>query len=84
MEPIDPDRYYSFAQDQFAKSGKALKREAFDVIYNLFEGITLYVHRVLHDCYYYTDAGEICSREEVELFSDNYINECGTKIKEIW
>ena len=83
LEPIDPDRYYSFAQNQFTKSGKNLKREAFDVIYNLFEGITLYVHRVLHDCFYYTDSGEICSKEEAELFSDNYINECGTKIKEI-
>ena len=83
LEPIDPDRYYSFAQDQFAKSGKTLKREAFDVIYNLFEGITLYVHRVLHDCFYYTDEGENCSKKEAELFSDNYINECGTKIKEI-
>ena len=83
LEPIDPDRYYSFAQDQFAKSGKTLKREAFDVIYNLFEGITLYVHRVLHDCFYYTDEGESCSKKEAELFSDNYINECGTKIKEI-
>ena len=83
LEPIDPDRYYSFAQDQFAKSGKTLKREAFDVIYNLFEGITLYVHRVLHDCFYYTDERESCSKKEAELFSDNYINECGTKIKEI-
>ena len=83
MDPIAPDRYYSFAQDQFAKSGKTLKREAFDIIYNLFEGITLYVHRVLHDCYYYTDAGEICSEAEAELFSGNYINECGAKIKEI-
>ncbi len=83
LDPIDPERYYSFAQNQFLKSGKILKREAFDVIYNLFEGITLYVHRVLHDCYYYTDVGENCSKEEADLFSDNYINECGTKIKEI-
>lgn len=83
LDPIDPERYYSFAQYHFTKSGKTLKREAFDVIYNLFEGITLYVHRVLHDCYYYTDEGEICSKKEAELFCDNYIGECGTKIKEI-
>ena len=83
LEPIAPDRYYSFAQNQFSQSGKTLKKEAFDEIYNLFEGITLYVHRVLHDCYYYTDTGEICSEKEAEMFSDNYINECGAKIKEI-
>ena len=83
LEPIAPDRYYSFAQAQFAQSGKTLKKEAFDIIYYLFEGITLYIHRVLHDCYYYTDAGEICSEKEAELFSDNYINESGAKIKEI-
>ncbi|MBQ0081486.1 MAG: hypothetical protein KBS95_08080 [Alistipes sp.] len=53
------------------------------MIYNLFEGITLYVHRVLHDCYYYVEAKEICSKEEAKLFSDNYINECGTNIKKI-
>lgn len=83
LEPIDPDRYYSFARVQFARSGKTLSKEAFDKIYELFEGITLYVHRVLHDCYYYTDEGEICSAKEAELFSENYIDECGTKIREI-
>ena len=42
-----------------------------------------HVHRVLHDCYYYMEEGETCTKKEAESFSVNYISECGTKIKEI-
>lgn len=83
LEAIARDEYYAFAQKQFSKSGKKLQREAFDYIYSLFEGVTLYVHRVLHDCYYYTEDGETCTMKEAEVFSGNYINESGVKIKEI-
>lgn len=83
LEPIENDIYYAFAQKQFSQSGKQLQKEAFDYVYELFEGVTLYVHRVLHDCFYYTEEGETCTKKEAETFSDNYINECGTKIKEI-
>lgn len=83
LEPIESDIYCSFAQKQFSQSGKQLQKEAFDYTYNLFEGVTLYVHRVLHDCFYYTDEGEICTEEEARNFCENYINECGTKIKEV-
>lgn len=83
LNPIAPDKYLAFAQKQFSLSGKQLQTEAFDSIYNLFDGITLYVHRVLHDCFYYTETGESCSETEAEAFCDCYINECGTKIKEI-
>lgn len=83
LEPIDSEKYYSFASKQFSLSGKNLQKEAFEYIYGLFEGITLYVHRVLHDCYYYTQRGESCTRKEAEFFCDSYINECGAKIKEL-
>ena len=83
LEPIPQEKYYAFAQHQFSKSGKNLQKEAFDFIYNLFEGITMYVHRVLHDCFYYTESGETCSVKDAESFSEMYINECGTKIREI-
>jgi len=83
LDPIASDTYFEFAQKQFSQSGKQLHREAFVYVYNLFEGVTLYVHRVLHDCFYYTEEGETCTEKEAETFSDNYINECGTKIKEI-
>lgn len=83
LEPLESDIYYAFAQKQFSQSGKQLQKEAFDYIYDLFGGVTLYVHRVLHDCYYYTEDGETCTKKEAETFSDNYISECGTKIKEI-
>lgn len=83
LGPIVPEKYLAFAQKQFSLSGKHLQKEAFDSIYNLFDGITLYVHRVLHDCFYYTEAGETCSEAEARAFCDYYINECGAKIKEI-
>lgn len=83
LEPIASDIYYAFAQKHFSQSGRQLQREAFDYVYNLFGGVTLYVHRVLHDCFYYTEEGEICTEKEAETFCCNYINECGTKIKDI-
>lgn len=83
LDPIEQDRYFNFAKTQFVNSEKQLQEEAFDYIYSLFEGITLYVHRVLHDCFYFTEAGETCTIKEAETFCSNYINECGTKIKEI-
>lgn len=40
LEPIESDIYYAFAQKQFSQSGKQLQKEAFDYVYDLFEGIT--------------------------------------------
>lgn len=63
LEAIDYDNYLSFANLHFESAGKSIHEDCFKEIYELFEGHTWYVQRVLNELYAWTKPGEVASKQ---------------------
>ena len=51
LERIDRERYFAFASQKMSAGGVTLGREAFDLVLNLFDGITWFVQMTLNRLY---------------------------------
>lgn len=58
LDAIRYDSYLSFAKNHFKQSGKVIDDDCFQGVYNLFEGHTWYVQRILNELYAWTTRGE--------------------------
>ena len=59
--PIELDRYWAFAEPQFAKNGnRKITYETVEMVYHRFEGITANVQRIMNMLYMLTPKGECC------------------------
>lgn len=74
IAPIDKNIYYAFAQKHFNDASKSLDKEAFEMIYDKFDGITWYVQFLLNKMYSITQHNETCDLELAEASIDNVIN----------
>ncbi len=83
LEPIQKDKYVAFAEKQFSESEMLIDPVAITYAYDLFEGITMHVHRVLHDAYAATCEHEKFSLEDMKLLCKSYVQECGYRLKEM-
>ena len=83
LAPIDKAVYQKFAESQFRSGGKSLDKEAFSHIYDMFEGVTMHIHRVLHDAYAYTEPGGNVSVSDIEYVCRSYVHEYGSRLREL-
>lgn len=51
LAPIDKDVYLAFANDKLAINAKSISNEAFQYLYDKFEGVTWYIQYVLNTLY---------------------------------
>ncbi|WP_288318562.1 AAA family ATPase [Xylanibacter caecicola] len=51
LSPIDREVYYDFVSRHLSRIGKSISSEAFDYIYDLFDGITWYIQYVMNILY---------------------------------
>lgn len=58
LDAIDYQSYLDFAQHHFRNADKCLEEDCFRRVYDLFEGHTWYVQRMLNELYAWTKAGE--------------------------
>lgn len=58
LEPIDRTEYLKFSQRHFETGGKTLTSDCFGKIYDIFEGHTWYVQRMLNELYGTKSEGE--------------------------
>ena len=82
LEPIDKDIYMDFAVKNFKESGKKIDKEAFSHIYDTFQGVTLYIQRILKNAYAETQKGETCDVETVKRLIGEYIDENDSRLRE--
>lgn len=82
LEPIDKDIYMDFAIKNFKESGKKIDKEAFSHIYDTFQGVTLYIQRILKDAYAETQKGETCDVETSKRLIEEYIDENDSRLRE--
>lgn len=66
LGPIDKGKYLEFSQHHFKAGGKTLSAECFEKIYDIFEGHTWYVQRILNELYGVKQTGETASATDVE------------------
>lgn len=72
--PIDRGKYYAFASGFFKKAGRDLPEEVFNSVYDMYEGHTWYVQKVLNKLYGYRTReidGSIVLIAVREILSDN-------------
>ena len=82
LEPIDKDIYMDFAVKNFKESGKEIEKEAFAHIYDTFQGVTLYIQRILKDAFAEISKGETCDVETAKRLIEEYIDENDSRLRE--
>ena len=63
LDAIEYQSYLDFAQRHFEKADKNLEEACFRQVYDLFEGHTWYVQRLMNELYAWTKAGETADPE---------------------
>ena len=66
LDAIDYDKYLAFSKKHFEEAGKRLTDECFKGIYDLFEGHTWYVQRLMNELYAWTKPGEVANLPMME------------------
>ena len=59
LDTIDYDKYLAFSKKHFEKAGKKLTDACFERVFNLFEGHTWYIQRLMNELYAWTKPGEV-------------------------
>lgn len=66
LDAIDYDKYLDFSQKHFNDAGKRLEENCFKRVYDLFEGHTWYVQRLMNELYAWTKPGEVADMPMME------------------
>lgn len=83
LEPIALDVYTQFIQKQFSNAGKRVDADVIREVYEFWDGVTLYVHKIFHDAYSETPVGETCTQELVNEVTTSYIQQNEKRMSEL-
>ena len=62
---LDIEKYRAFAVSHFEKGGKGLSPDVVDEVYDMFEGVTWYLQRVMNKLYMLTPTSETCDNHYI-------------------
>ena len=63
LDAIRYDNYLAFARKHFEAAGKSLLEESFKQVYELFDGHTWYVQRLMNELFAWTKSGEVADTQ---------------------
>ena len=66
LDAIDYDKYLNFSTKHFEDARKRLEDDCFKRVYDLFEGHTWYVQRLMNELYAWTKPGEVADLPMLE------------------
>ena len=66
LKPLDLDIYTAFCMEKFEEAGKKLDVDVVATLYQRFEAVTSYMHRILNVLYSRTDEGSTCVASMVD------------------
>ena len=66
LEPIDRDVYFDFVNRHLSHIGKEISREAFDYVYDTYQGVTWYIQYVMNMLYTSFSPNSVFVEEDVE------------------
>ena len=83
LEPIKIENYIAFVKHHFEANNKLINDETIINIYNQWQGITMYMHRILHDAFIIVQEGEECTMQVIEDVTNTYISQNEKRLQEI-
>lgn len=63
LDAIQYENYLTFARHHFEAAGKSLQEESFKQVYDLFDGHTWYVQRLMNEMFAWTKPGEVADAQ---------------------
>ena len=63
LDAIQYENYLAFARQHFEAAGKSLQEESFKQVYELFDGHTWYVQRMMNEMFAWTKSGEVADAQ---------------------
>ena len=63
LDAIQYENYLAFARHHFEAAGKSLQEESFKQVYELFDGHTWYVQRLMNEMFAWTNPGEVADAQ---------------------
>lgn len=73
LQPLDCSIYADFCIEKFEKAGKHIEKAVIELLYERFEAVTSYMHRVLNVLFAKTEVGETCFPAKVDEAIDYLI-----------
>lgn len=61
LQPLALDVYTDFCVSKFEQAGKCIERDVVRILYERFDAVTSYMHRILNVLFSKTNKGEICN-----------------------
>lgn len=83
LEPIKIENYIAFVKHHFEANNKLINDETIINIYNQWQGITMYMHRILHDAFIIVQEGEKCTMQVIEDVTNTYISQNEKRLQEM-
>lgn len=83
LEPIKIENYIAFVKHHFEANNKLINDETITNIYNQWQGITMYMHRILHDAFIIVQDGEKCTMQVIEDVTNTYISQNEKRLQEM-
>ena len=65
LDAITCDKYVAFIEEKFRERGKTMPHSIAAEAYDLFEGHTYYVQKLMNEVFSNTEAGEVCDKETI-------------------
>ena len=72
---LDIEKYRAFAVSHFEKGGKGLSLDVVDEVYDMFEGVTWYLQRVMNKLYMLTPTSETCDNHYIPNAIEDILDE---------
>ena len=82
LAPIALNVYARWATQFFEQAGKSISPQAIAMAYDSFQGVTLYVQRIMHDAYASMGEGEHCDVPLVQNMIEKYLQENDTSLRQ--
>ena len=83
LEPIEIENYVAFVKHHFEANNKSINDETITNIYRQWQGITMYMHRILHDAFIIVQEGEECTMQVIEDVTNTYIFQNEKRLQEM-
>lgn len=83
LEPIEIKNYTAFVMHHFEIAGKKVDEESIAMVYDYWQGVTMYMHRIFHDAYILVQEGEKCSKQVIDEVTDSYIKQNEKRLQEM-
>lgn len=66
LEPIDRNAYFEFVNRHLAHIGKEISRDAFDYVYDIYDGVTWYIQYVMNMLYTSLSENKVFVKDDVD------------------